>query len=189
MGNTQTYTIEGCTGCCQACSDDGANCANCSDTDNLKYTVTFSSVNLCWPYCSGTELYDWASGETDATLNTSHTLTQTSSCTWEKTLALKAAYITDSDQCGGSSTTESTENIQIYLVRNGSDWDLYVEVVWFSSEVIYLFQDTQPEDGAGVCSTVPTFTNDNTSCSHSTGPGPSNAGIHGTGGTATVVCQ
>lgn len=175
---------------CEApvCSNNGANCASCSDTDNLQYKVTFSGVNLCWPYCSGGDLYNWATGFNDNTLNTEHTLTQISGCIWEKVIPLAAAYITNSDQCGGASTAESTENVVIRLIRNGATWELQVELVWFSSEIIYLFQDTQPETAAAVCSVVPTFSNDNTTCAHSTGPGPGNAGIHGTGGTASVIC-
>jgi len=173
--------------CCGGADPDpcveGTNCTHCECITPSTYTVTFREVNLCWPYCDSTELYDWATGESDATLNTSHVLTQISSCLWFKSLTNTAAYITDSDQCGGSSSAESTEHINIYLTRSGSTWELSVEVIFFSAIAISLFYNVQNEDGVGVCSTVPTFTNDNASCSHFTF---GTQGKHGTGGTATI---
>lgn len=191
MGNTQTYTIEGCTGCCQACSDDGANCGNCTDVDNSQYQVVFNGINLCACHAStgyGTDVkHVFVAGDV---INTTHTLNQSASaCVWTKTLTNAVDWYSGT----GCVTNNGNRNAYIRLERKASTWELivYADMLLGSGPGAGgLFWRVENEDGAGICATVPSFTindNDALGCGSAAGStfGPN---ITATGGSATVTC-
>jgi len=180
-----------CPDCC-GCTDDGADCTHCDDVDPSQYEVTFDSVETCLPQCEVTAEWLWASGYSDATINTAHTLTQKagSNCTWEKVISGAIRYNdTSSNGCGGTGSTDvSTGTLTIQLVRSSTTWTLRVFSSYLSLNGI--FSDTQNEVSTGECATVPSFTNDQTQCYDGLGGGetPPFNFDQGFNGSATVAC-
>ena len=182
-GKARAFDSDGeCSECCGECAP-GAACGTCTNTP-AQYTVTFNSVSLCssclasppYPTNDSAEV-SWAAGDV---LNASHTLTQTVGDECEWTLALSNAIHIDLfwDNACASPDVDYDEDVKITLTRTTTEYTLTVEDL--SGGVLFTDTQTANTDGDGnqLCATVPTFTNDQTSCGTPVA----------TGGTATVVC-
>jgi hypothetical protein len=176
--------------CDAGCTASGTSCTHCDDTTPSQYTVTLSGVNLCScsvAHDSGYVSTSWTGADV---LNAAHTLTQDTSCTWTTTLStdvINFIYSFNSD-CS-SPFIDDDMDIEIVLTRSGTQWTLDV---YGSTSDMALFYDVQTADVDGanqLCATVPSFTNDLTSCGEdASGAGSTGAYGGATSGTATVVC-
>ncbi|NBQ49123.1 MAG: hypothetical protein EBY40_00235 [Marivivens sp.] len=172
LKNSSGALVDVCGGCTAA----GTSCARCDDVTPAEYQVTFSGLTLC--SCSAFDSeYTWTAGDV---FNTVHTLAGGGSgCAWTKTLTnavTQKSY--DGSGCTGSVTSTNTWDIRIELnLLDGDTWQLAAYLLPIDDQI---FRDTQTADTDGggntLCATVPSFTNEISSC-----PVPG-------GGSATVVC-
>lgn len=189
MGNEQTYTIEGCGGCCQACSDDGVNCSNCDDVNNSQYEVIFSGVTNCED-CFFVDVAWFKITLNGVSINGAHTLDQVSGspCVWQKVVTNGVQEDTHfTSDCSDVPSFTQYDDFEITLTRNATDWLLTVESAKTVLAVDF-FTDTQVADvdggGNQLCATITnTFTNDYVACNLTLGGGKA-----GEDGTATVTC-
>lgn len=184
-----------CPDCCGGCTDSATSCSNCSGITPTTVNVLFNSgMSLC--SCSdptgGADdvKATWTSG--NVINSTTHTLTQTSSCTWqleiEDAIDVKS-YNTTDGSCDAAyiDVDRSNDDLIIKLERyyNGPgdvDWVLSVYNEQ-SNPAVSLFRDIRNTSDES-CDAWPGFTNDNSSCTGSN----ANGIIAATGGGATVSC-
>ena len=183
-----------CDECCATCTASGTACTHCSAGDTpTAYTVVFSLVSLC----TACQLNDaivqdiklaWTGSDV---LNTSHTLTQSTSCRWTKTItnAVDVFFYTEST---GVCTTPDfgtgfplTNDLDIVLEKTASNtWVLTVQAGGF----LNVYKETFTGDGAGVCETVPASSNGYVgggTCGDVDGADSEG----GYDGSATITCQ
>ncbi len=179
--------------CCDTCTASLTACTHCDDTTPSEYQVTFSGVNLCTTcvlaHDGGYIKCNWTGADV---LNTVHTLTQDTSCTWTKTLSVDVinfVYSFNSD-CS-SPVIDDDMNLEIVLTRTATQWTLDVYGDTFDMCVFYGVENADTDGGGNqLCATVPTVGQDLTSCGEDAAGGLGSSGSYGaaTGGSATIVC-
>jgi len=153
----------------------------------LEYSVVFSEISLCTA-CFTTIGYptgdsarvSWNAGDV---LNTSHTLTQTSGCVWEKTLTNAIFEEVFFDAACGTADVNGINDVYIKLTRSLTDWTLEVSTE-FNAWLFYDVQAGLTSGGNQICASLPSFSTDLVTCGAVRTLGPDVA----TGGTATVTC-
>lgn len=180
--------------CCCGCVE-GSSCVACTDISPAQYKATFSGVSLC-AGCDNSSVgtvssfkYRWATGFSNASINTTHTLGQTG-CQWFTSLT--NAMIVDAwpaAGCVGAPLSSTTVNVDIALDRLLSTWRLFIQIGSGSgAQDKRIFDDTSPEVSAGECATVPSFSNSPSACFSTFTIGITTYTLVGSGGSATVVC-
>lgn len=182
--------------CCESgCTEASNACTHCDDLTPLKYTVTFSGVNICGCTNAGNDAnVSYSSGN----LNGAFVLTQDSVtpdyCVWDSRLITTPsvntiAYDSSDGTCGGAEILNDTTAVTIRLTRTATEWTLQA-----FNGTVDLYCDTWSATLTGstqVCATVPSSTNDLTTCG-GTPPATcaNNPGsfVGATDGTATIVC-
>lgn len=182
MANISRYCC--CDDPCSECSNDGATCGSCDDSNELTYTAVVSGLTFCGCLTSiGGNIYSWVHA---TALNGSHTITQTASaCIWEVTYtnAVREDQYFNTDCTGGIATTnyyDATFRMSI----NSSAATFEIEISSVGRNSMFIDEPAM----SGECCELPTFTNDNTVSDCGTNGPPLGAARIAYGGTVTVSC-
>lgn len=146
--------------CCKGCTPTAnPECANCTDVTPASYTVTLSGLQVCTDcfYSIAADAFVIVNTSTTTTLNASHTLTHISgSCQWSKSFPLGYEFDQYSDGACTSFVGAGSAAMSVSLIKIASDeWRLSVGALGDT-----LFTATFTGNGAGICSSLPSSTNE-----------------------------
>lgn len=170
---------------CVDCSNDGASCSECADSNELTYTILVSGMTMCPCLTSiGGRTYTWIHANP---LNGTHTITQTASaCIWELTYtaAVREDQYVNSDCTGGIS---ATSNFDVTFRMSINSATAFFEVELANASRNGMFSD-EPARDPDVCCELPSFVNDIELADCDTNGPPLGAVRIAYGGSITVSC-